>query len=350
MLEKDPLPASILIVKTSSLGDIVQSLNVLDDLHHRFPSAAIDWAVEASFLSIVASHPLIRRAIPLDIKGRKNLWRALKELRREKYDLIFDLQGNSKSGVITLLARGKRKVGYGLKSVREWPNILATHVRFNIPKKNNIRSFYLALIEGYFKQPGLSEIEGVRFRIGEGERGRVSQILAKVPSNFRIMVCPGSKWANKQLRPATLISFLQKIEEAHGSSFLLIWGDEEERRLCEEISRSLKMSVVVDKLPLPAWQNLMNEVELVIAVDSSALHLCGTTSTPSFSIFGPTSPRVFKPMGERHFAVQGTCPYGRSFEKQCPVLRTCPTGACIKELTVEGLFEVFQNQYAFLQL
>ena len=110
------------------------------------------------------------------------------------------------------------------------------------------------------------------------------------------------------------------------------------------------MSVVVDRLPLPTWQNLMDEVDLVIAVDSSALHLCGTTSTPSFSIFGPTSQRVFKPMGERHFAVQGSCPYGRTFEKQCPVLRSCPTGACIKELTVEELFEAFQSQHAFLQL
>lgn len=350
MFKEGLFPTSILIVKTSSLGDIVQSLNVLDDLRYRFPSVMIDWAVEASFLSIVASHPLIRRAIPLDIKGKKNLWGALKELRRERYDLVFDLQGNSKSGVITLLARGEKKVGYGFKSVREWPNILATHIRFNVPKQNNIRNFYLGLIEQYFGYQGLGEIEGVRFKIAAKEREKVSQILAQVPSKLQIMVCPGSKWANKQLKPSTLISFLQKIEQVYDASFLLIWGDESERSLCEQIAPSLKMSVVVDRLPLPTWQNLMDEVDLVIAVDSSALHLCGTTSTPSFSIFGPTSQRVFKPMGERHFAVQGSCPYGRTFEKQCPVLRSCPTGACIKELTVEELFEAFQSQHAFLQL
>src|SRR5882724_4710863 len=110
---KDPVnPASILIVKTSSLGDIIQAFNVLDDLHNRFPTASIDWAVEASFHSIVAAHPLVRRAIPLAIKRRRNLWGALRALRQDRYDLVFDLQANCKSGLITLLARGGIKVGY----------------------------------------------------------------------------------------------------------------------------------------------------------------------------------------------------------------------------------------------
>lgn len=339
-------PAKILIVKTSSLGDIIQSLNVIDDLKSRFPTAAIDWAVEASFESIVAAHPHIRRTIALDIKKRKNLWRALKDLRREPYDLIFDLQGNCKSAIITLLAKGQVKVGYGLKSVREWPNVLATNVRFNISREINIRSFYLALIESYFKTP-TADIKGVRFKTEE--EGKISEILAQAPSNYQIMVCPGSKWTNKQLLPETWIDFLRKIETGYGASFLFMWGDEGERALCKHLASSLKSAAIVDKLSIPTWQNLMNEVDLVIAVDSSALHLCGTTTTPSFSIFGPTSPDVFKPIGHHHFALQGKCPYGRTFQKQCPILRSCPTGACIKNLTVEELFAAFQNQYVARQ-
>ena len=163
------------------------------------------------------------------------------------------------------------------------------------------------------------------------------------------MVCPGSKWVNKQLKAETLIAFLKKIEGELKASFLLVWGDALEKELCEELNAHLKISHVVDKLPLAVWQNLMNEADLVIAVDSSALHLCGTTTTPSFSIFGPTAPKVFKPIGERHFAIQGKCPYGMVFEKQCPLLRSCPTGACIKEMTAEELFQAFQNQRVFLQ-
>lgn len=337
------MPTRILIVKTSSLGDIVQALDVLYDLHQRFPAASIDWVLEARLCPLAAAHPWIRKAIPFD---RRNPWRSLRELRKESYDLLFDLQGNCKSGLITLCARSAVKVGYGLQSAAEWPNVLATHVRFNVSKRQNIRSFYLHLIEQYFETAMPPARVGVRFHLAQNEQEKVMQILAQIPSKLKIMVCPGSKWANKQLRPETLIAFLQKIE----ASFLLMWGDASEKALCEQIAAHLETAVVVDRLPLPTWQNLMNEVDLVIAVDSSALHLCGTTQTPSFSIFGPTSPEVFKPLGSHHFAIQGACPYGRTFAKQCPVLRTCPTGACMKEFTAEALFEAFQNQRAALRL
>ncbi len=334
MYKKVPFPASVLIVKTSSLGDIIQAFNVLDDLHHRFPGIAVDWAVEAPFYSVVAAHPLVRRAIPRN---------DLRALRRERYDLLFDLQANCKSGLVTFLARAQVKVGYAFQSVREWPNILATHVRFAVSKEQNIRLYYLELLARYFGTPAKTEISGLRFRISSSEQEQIAQIVQRASSSYRIMVCPGSKWVNKRLNLETLIAFLQKIEAA---SFLLVWGDAEEKALCEQIQRRVPGSFLVDKLPIPVWQNLMHEVSLLIAVDSSALHLCGTTSTPTLSLFGPTSPAVFKPMGPRHLALQGPCPYRQTFQKQCPRLRTCPTGACIKSLTPEELFAVYQSQRA----
>ena len=349
MYKDNILPSSILIVKTSSLGDIVQAFNLLDDLKNRFPNVSIDWAVEAVFFPIVSSHPLVRRAIPLDIKGRKNLFQGLKSLRKEKYDLVFDLQGNTKSGVITLLSRGKKKVGFGSKTVREWPNVLATNVRFNISKEKNIRIFYLELIENYFKKKSFGDFKGVRFKISEEEKKRLEKIVAKVPAKKTIMVCPGSKWPNKQLKLETLIQFLQKIEEEYEASFLLIWGSEEEKVLANQLREKLKVSHVVERLPISLWQNLMNEADLVIAVDSSALHLCGTTLTPSFSVFGPTAIDTFKPIGARHTGIQGQCPYGKVFVKQCPILKSCKTGACIKDLKVEELFQAFQSQCGFLR-
>jgi heptosyltransferase-1 len=342
-------PSRILIVKSSSLGDIVQSFIVLNDLKRRFPKVEIDWAVEAALSPIIAAHPLISRAIALDLKGRKNLFQGLKSLRKEKYDIVFDLQANCKSGTLTLLARGKVKVGYGFHSVREWPNILATDVRFEVSKQQNIRLFYLELIEKYFQSSLSRESEGVRFKIEDAERQKIDRILSTLNSGVRIMVCPSSRWHNKQLKESTLIDFLQKIENHYHCQFLLIWGDEASKTQASALAKHLKNAWVIEKLPLPTWQNLMSEVHLVIAVDSSALHLGATTSTPTFSIFGPTHPNIFKPIGEKHFALQGPCPYGRTFEKQCPALRSCPTGACIKELKAEWLFQVFQSQCGFLR-
>jgi heptosyltransferase-1 len=69
--------------------------------------------------------------------------------------------------------------------------------------------------------------------------------------------------------------------------------------------------------------------------------LAGSTSTPTYSIFGASSAQKYKPIGTCHKAFQGECPYGKTFEKRCDILRTCKTGACIKQLQGEQLFNHF---------
>lgn len=343
-----------LIVKTSSLGDIIQAFGVLNDLRRKFPLASIDWVVEKRFLPIVAAHPLVRNAISIDIKPFKtrlcnpmfwsSLWKALLKLREQHYDAVFDLQGNCKSGLVTFLSRSREKVGFGIQSVREWPNIIATRTRFEIPRSINIRLQYKALIQRFFNDSSPSAVDGVRFKMNSEEQGRLSVLLSSKEffHKKRIMVCPGSKWINKQLPLDALAGFLGQIEAALHCSFLLVWGTEEEKKMCEHLKRRFShCSCIVDRLDVPLWQNLMCESDLVIAMDSGALHLCGTTSTPSFSIFGPTSPKIFKPEGASHLAFQGSCPYRKTFDKQCPQLRNCPTGACIRDISANELFGRF---------
>lgn len=337
------MTSEFLIIKTSSLGDIIQSFGALDVLYAKFPNCAIDWIVEERFHSLVAAHPLVRHAIAFD---RRKWWRSIGRLRNIRYDAVFDLQGNCKSGLLTFLSRGKAKVGFGLRSVREWPNLLATRHRFDVPRTMNIRLQYIQLIQRFLRDETPFEVRGVKFNISSEEQEKLRQILSQpvLQTNMRVMVCPGAKWANKQLPIATLIALLVKIRKAYGASFLLMWGGAEEKELCKQIQAEMAdCSSVVDRLSLPTWQNLMGEIDLVLAVDSSALHLCATTATPSFSLFGPTMPEIFKPPGERHCAIRGACPYGRAFDKQCPILRTCPTGACIRQLQADQLFGAFAN-------
>jgi len=344
----------IMIVKTSSLGDIIQAFDVLNVLHRLHPDASIDWIVEERFVSIVAAHPLVQHAIPFDIKNFKrrwlekkfwkSLWTALRSLRRQPYDYLFDLQGNCKSGVVTFLCRANLKIGFGRKSVREWPNVLVTHRRFEVARSINIRQQYVKLVQQFFVDQTSNDSQEVRFRIDQQDMDRLQTLLSHpfLQRTVRVMICPGSKWINKQIPLDTLAMFMSKMENALHCSFFLIWGGEEEKMGCIALQyRFPHCSVVVDRLEVPLWQNLMCEVDLVVAIDSSALHLCATTATPTFSIFGPTSPDVFKPMGSRHFAYQGMCPYHKSFEKQCPILRSCPTGACIRDISAEQLFDQF---------
>jgi len=329
---------NILVVKTSSLGDIVQSFHVLEFLYQLFPNISIDWVAEKKFASIVAAHPLVHRTIPIE---RENIFKWASELRKNTYDVVFDLQGNSKSALITLFSKAKIKVGFGFRSVREWPNILATHSRFNVNHRLNIRLQYLSLIAQFFQVPLPHQVGSVLFQLNDVEKQTLNRLMV-ARTGCQIMVCPGSQWMNKQLSLEVLIPFLALVQKKCNASFLLMWGNQEERQICEKMKEVFEeQSDIIERLSLPVWQNLMAKMDLVIAVDSSALHLCGTTATRSFSVFGPTSPDIFKPVGERHFAFQGSCPYGKKFEKRCPILRTCTTGGCIKGLSPEDLFQAF---------
>jgi len=82
-------------------------------------------------------------------------------------------------------------------------------------------------------------------------------------------------------------------------------------------------------------------MQLVIAMDSLPLHLAGTTNTKTFSFFGPSSSAKFMPMGEQHHAFQGSCPYGKVIQRRCPIIRTCKTGACLRGISSDTLFDAF---------
>ena len=328
-----------LVVKTSSLGDVIQAFDVLDLL-----SGAVDWVVDRRFSSLVEAHPLVRTVFAFD-RDRLFSPSFFSRLRAIRYDAVFDLQGNCKSGLFTLLSRSRDKIGFGRKSVREWPNLLTTTRRTEVLPSASTRDAYLKLVSSYLgKEPPFPS--PVRLNISSEERERIERILSlpQLQSPFRIMVCLGSNWINKQLTPATALRFLEKVQQETSCSFLFMWGSEQERSQCLSLQEHFpQASAVIDKLPLPTWQNLMTEIDLVLAVDSGALHLCGTTATPSFSIFGPTVAEVFKPRGSHHETFQGRCPYHQTFPKLCPYLRSCPTGACMRTIDPCILFEQLKN-------
>jgi heptosyltransferase-1 len=346
----------ILIVKTSSLGDIIQSFNVLNYLHSKFNDVQIDWVVEKASISLVRSHPLISHGICYDMKVwkksffKKRSWVSffcfIRFLRKKRYDIVFDLQGNCKSGLVSFFAKSKTKVGFGVKSVREWPNLLATNVHIDVDLNINMRLQYLQLVTKYFSDDKPFAIKGCRLKISNVQKNILNEILQhlNLQTDTKIMVCFGAKWPNKQLSYETLLSFLKRLQEDLNASFLLIWGNDYEKVVAQKLNQEFQnSSLVIDKISIPMWQNLMNDVDLVIAMDSSSLHLCGTIETYSFSVFGPTKKEVFLPLGENHFAYQGKCPYNIVFKKQCSDLRTCVTGACIRYLKSDDIYSAFSR-------
>lgn len=345
----------ILVVKASALGDIIQAFPVAHYLHRLYPHAKIDWVVEEPFKEIVEAHPLINRTLIIRTKKwrsqlwNKTTWEEIRTFNRilkaVHYDFILDLQGNVKSSFVLALAKSGVKVGFGYRTVPEKLNVLFTHKRFNPPADRNIRKDYLFLAQsmcGDFDE-GFSQIT---LKTSSEEEQKVQKILTDpfLQDCLVTLICPGSNWPNKQLSDETLETFLSQMHEQLKAHYIFVWGSQEEKKRVERLAVLFEgKCLIADRLSLPALQLLMSKVNLIVAMDSLPLHLAGTTSTPTFSFFGPSLAYKYKPLGIHHHAFQGSCPYDKQFKKRCPALRSCSTGACLKHQSNQALFSHFMN-------
>lgn len=344
----------ILIVKTSALGDIIHAFATICYLKKRFPQVSLHWAVEKNCAGLIKNHPLIDQVIEIDTKTwRKapfslSTWKMIfqlrKQLRETDYDLVFDLQGNTKSAFITGFANAQEKIGFDRKSVHEFPNLLATNRRFRVPYGISVQKRNLLLVQHYFNDHSPFEAGPVSLKLNLEEKKKLTDWRGSSLHPFKIMVCFGSKWPNKQLSKDTLIDFLKRIHTELNPQFYFIWGNSEEKLIAEDLHLKFAGSQSCGNLSLALWQHMMMEMDLVIAMDSAALHLCALTQTPTFSVFGPSLSSVYKPFGERHGSYQGICPYNKKFEARCPILRSCKTGSCMKDIDPKQLFDRF-NQF-----
>lgn len=323
---------NFLIIKTSSIGDIIHTFPVVAYLKTKFPGCTCDWIVEEEYAPLLTAYPHLDEVLTIATRKWRRSWfqknsytelrQAIRQLKNKSYDVVFDLQGNSKSAVLTYFAQGKQKVGFGWKSTPEWPHYLATDVKFNVDETLPIQRRYLSVVEQFFKETVPFEFgKGIELKLSSEEENQLHQLNAA-----KIMVACFSKWSNKCLNSDQWVELLKQYK----SPFYFVCGTEREKESAEELSAYFPGSVVLQNLSFPLWQRLMGKMDLVIAVDSAALALCGTTATSSHSFFGPTQASVYKPIGEHHTHVQGVCPYGIKFTSRCPRLRTCKTGACLK--------------------
>jgi heptosyltransferase I len=336
----------ILIIKTSALGDIVQLFPAIQFIKEIDAKASIDWVVEKGSASLVQAHPHVNKAIVIETKQWRqdffsfSTWKrmrfALNQLREEIYDVVFDFQGNTKSGMITGLVRAKVKVGFGKKNVSEKPNLLFTNLKVDPPSGRNIRYDYLALI-GKWSGKTRGNLRRTLLHLSEAERSQLRSLIQQKSRKRNIMICPGSNWRNKQLPDALLQPFLLRVESLVDCKFWLVYGTPEEKKCVEALRPILKEAKIVDKLSLPLLQHWMREMDHVIAMDSLPLHLAAESGVATFSIFGASSAIKYRPLGDNHSVYQGSCPYGQTFVKRCPILRTCETGACVNKLPLEEL-------------
>lgn len=220
-------------------------------------------------------------------------------------------------------------MGFGSETVPEKINLLFTRKKIDPAPGSNIRSDYLALVE---------EWAGKKASLNLASPLVIKEASPSIPiEELPILVAPGSRWANKKLPQSKMVAFLKEIQSETPATFYLLYGSPEEKKECEVLASQLSRVYLCPPMPLAELPHFMQQMDHVIAMDSLPLHLAAAANVPTFSLFGASQGRKYAPSGAGHHHIQGPCPYNLSFEKRCPLLRRCPTGACIRDLSMEDL-------------
>jgi lipopolysaccharide heptosyltransferase I len=318
----------ILIVKVSALGDVVHALPVLAYLKSADPAVKIDWLVEKPFASVLEGHPLIRRVHALETKSWRKAGGAapvtgviklVKLLRREKYDLVLDLQGNSKSGLFTLSSGAAIRVGFDRAAVREWPNLLATNRRVALTAADHhVGDRALALARVGFPGGTDRRLAGP-LAVDSVSLSRIEKLLAEqgLQDGPLVVFHYGTTWATKLWPLASWQELAVKLMSM-GIRPILTWGNEDERVAANAIAESCGGNPVIwPRGSLVDLVALLSRVDLVVGADTGPVHIAAAVNTSTVSIYRVTDARRNGPRGDRHICLQVPMDCSPCLRKSC---------------------------------
>ena len=279
----------ILLVKTSSLGDIVHALPALTDTRRCIPHARIDWAVESAFAAIPRMHPAVARTVEVALRDwRRGFWRtpkraamraALRELRRKRYDAVIDAQGLIKSALIARLAHGPR---YGLDwhSARE-PLGVFYDKTFRVPWTLHAVERNRRLVAGAL---GYAVPEQLDYGIAAAPRR-----FEWLPTGPYAVLLHATSDERKLWRGQDWIAVGSYFERA-GAHCVLPSGSARERERSARLARGLRRATVAPALNLDDLAALCAGARIVVGVDTGLTHLAAALGTPTVGIYGATDP------------------------------------------------------------
>ncbi|MDX1490928.1 MAG: lipopolysaccharide heptosyltransferase I [Pseudohongiellaceae bacterium] len=284
----------VLIVKVSSLGDIIHTLPAVTDAKRANRRLVFDWVVEENFVEVPAWHPAVDRVIPVALRRwRKNLMKTFRsgefksfkhELKLEHYDLIIDAQGLIKSGIISRLAKGLT-VGLSNSTIKEPLATLFYNKMYSVPKDEHavqrVRELFSRALNYPLHQEDLERIDyGLDLkRIG---------IDAAEHQAGSLIFLHGTTWDTKHW-PQSYWRELARLATAQGYTVSLPWGNLREKERAHSIAKGIEGVSVLPQQNLTGMARHIAAADAVVGVDTGLCHLAAALDTPTLTLFGPTN-------------------------------------------------------------
>ncbi|HCC61961.1 MAG TPA: lipopolysaccharide heptosyltransferase I [Pseudomonas sp.] len=279
----------VLLVKTSSLGDVVHTLPALTDAQRAIPGIQFDWVVEEGFAEIPAWHPVVAQVIPVAIRRwrkhplqtlRSGEWRRFKaRLRETRYDLVIDAQGLLKSAWLTRYVTAP-VAGFDRASIRE-PLAARFYDRcFSVPREQHALERVRQLFAQALGYPAPATV---------AEYGLDRSQLATPGEQPYLLFLHGTTWASKHWPERYWRELAERMSE-FGWAIRLPWGNAEEKARAERIAKDLPGASVLPRLNLGGVAKVVAGARACVAVDTGLGHLAAALDVPSISLYGPTLP------------------------------------------------------------
>lgn len=282
----------ILIVKTSSLGDVIHNLPVVSDIHQHFPEAIIDWCVEESFATIPRLHPGVNQVITVALRRwKKNLlsratWQEVKAFRqniaRNTYDLVIDTQGLLKSALIARQARGI-KCGYDANSAREpiaarfYDRCYAVSKTAHAVTRNRLLA---AAAFGYAADPEMN------FGIAAP-----STVTSWLTAKRYVVLLTATSRDDKLWPEAHWLALASQLKE-QGLTAVFPGGSQPERERAARLAAALPGAIAAPALGLPELASLLVRASAVVGVDTGLSHLAVALNVPTVALYTATDPAL----------------------------------------------------------
>lgn len=314
----------ILIIKPSSLGDIVHSLPVMDALHRCFTDVEVHWLVAKGFEGILEGHPMIKKLWVINKDQWKEMTKlrtTISELRRlyrnlrvEKFDCVIDLQGLFRSGLIAKATGAPMRVGFEV--AREGSTVFYTH------KVSG--GWDIHAVDRYMKIPVFLGCRGTRVRFPLPTiRTDLTDGLTPL-GDYAVLVPgarkPANRWPARRFGEVASRLPLKTV----------VVGSKGDRALAEEVVKASrgKATSLAGKTGLKELLSIIQGAKFMLSNDTGPMHVAAAFGVPVFALFGPADPAQTGPYGEGHTVIRKTiscAPCSR---------RTCNNPRCMDMITV----------------
>lgn len=304
MKEAEVEVRKILVINLAFIGDVLLATPVCRGLRAAYPNAWIDLLVVPINEPIADGNPYIDRVLIYDKRGRHKglgeLWKLIKALRREKYDLGLTMNFASRGAMLAWASGIKRRVGYNRQHSGWFLTDIADSSRAQIRHETENNLAILHPLDISVTDTGLA------FQVRETDRQSLFQkkLFSQRPA---IAICPFGSNPKKSWSLAGYAELVKVLVDTWDCFLIGAAADQKDlEKIADQSSRRVR--ILAGELTLGELAAFLQEVKLLISVDTGPMHLANAVGTPVIALFGPTDPRIWGPRGSNDQVIKVEVP------------------------------------------